>query len=242
MKSIAELIRNLTSVIELRVLAAWIAIATSIWIFLQLAGEVTEGDVDVLDRRLMFLLRVPGHPSEPIGPLWLQEAMRDVTALGGFTLIIAVTAASVLGLLMYNRRRHAAVLAGIVVGAELSSEVLKIFYDRARPELVFHAVRVYSQSFPSGHSTTAAATFFTFAVIVSTLETRRRGKLLALFLASLATIAVGISRVYFGVHWPSDVLAGWIVGASWAIGAWIALAGHRGTLAEPIVPQTLHVG
>ena len=224
---VARSMRSLVAVLEVRVLAIWIALATSVWLFLQLASEVSEGDLDTLDRKLLFLFRIPGQPGQPVGSLWLQEAMRDITALGGFTLLALISTAAVIGLLLYNKRRIAAVLAVAVIGAQLSSEFLKSFYDRARPDLVLHAVRVYSQSFPSGHSTTAAATYFTLAAIVATLETSRRGKILAFSLAAAITIAVGISRIYLGVHWPSDVLAGWIVGGGWALAAWLALSGFR---------------
>ncbi|MBV9418401.1 MAG: phosphatase PAP2 family protein [Alphaproteobacteria bacterium] len=217
-------LRSLAAIVEVRVLAGWVALGGTIWLFLQLAGEVTEGDTDALDRKLFFLMRVHGRPTEPIGPPWLQEAMRDVTALGGFTLVTTICVAGVVGLLLYKRFRHAVVLAGTTIGAQLSADMLKMFYDRARPDLVLHTVRVYSQSFPSGHSTTATATYFTIAVMVSTLDTQRRAKLFAFFLAGLVAFSVGVSRVYLGVHWPSDVIAGWTVGGSWALGAWMVLS------------------
>ena len=223
MKRLPNAVRNAIAIFETKALVLWLALVALVWLFFRVASEVSEKETDALDNKILFLLRAPGNPSVPVGPLWLQEAMRDITALGGFTLLTIIVIAAVTALLLHKRRLPAAVLTATVILAHLSSDVLKIFYDRARPDAALHAVRVYSQSFPSGHATMAATTFLTLAVIVSTLETSRRDKLVAFALAAAATIAVGFSRVYLGVHWPSDVLAGWIAGGSWALGAHIAL-------------------
>ena len=225
MKRLANAVRNVVNVFETRALVIWIALATAVWLFVELASEVSEKEADALDHKLLFLLRASGHPAEPFGPQWLQESMRDITALGGFTLLTLIVIAAVAGLLSHGKRRHAVVLAAIVIVAHLTSDGLKVFFDRARPDLALHAVRVYSQSFPSGHATMAATTFLTLAVIVSALATSRRDKQVAFALSAFATIAVGISRVYLGVHWPTDVLAGWIAGGAWAMVAHIAIRG-----------------
>ena len=121
--------------------------------------------------------------------------------------------------------------AGTVIAANISSEVLKQFYDRPRPDLVPHGSYVYSASFPSGHSTLAAATFLTLATVIASLEPRRATKALTYVVAVALTIMVGFSRVYLGVHWPSDVLGGWCLGAAWALAGWIVL--NRVTRTEP---------
>lgn len=149
--------------------------------------------------------------------------MRDITALGGFTVVTLLTIVATLLLVFHQRRREALIFVGTVILAYASSEVLKAFYDRDRPMIVAHGSIVYSQSFPSGHSTAAAATFLTLATVLASVESTRRTKALIYALAITAMVAVGVSRVYLGVHWPTDVLAGWALGATWALAAWIVL-------------------
>jgi undecaprenyl-diphosphatase len=208
---------------ETRVLLGVILAAGALWAFLNLGGEMTEGETAAFDRRLILALRTPGSLHDPIGSKTVEEAVRDITALGGTTLVTLVTVVAVLAFLFHKRRQHALVMAGAVLLAFVSSEVTKGLYHRARPDLVPHEVYVYSGSFPSGHSTLSAATYLTLAMLVASLETRRRTKALAYSLAGVLLVGVGFSRVYLGVHWPSDVLAGWCLGALWALAGWIAL-------------------
>lgn len=208
---------------EAKTLAVWIAVFGAPWLFFTVAEEVGEGETEALDRALILAFRNPADLADPIGPRWFEEAMRDVTALGGFTVLTITTIVAGLLLLFHDRRRQALIFVATVLLAQVSSEVLKAFYDRDRPSLVTHGSHVYSQSFPSGHSTLAAATFFTLAAILASLEARRRTKAVILTLAILFVVGVGISRVYLGVHWPSDVLGGWALGASWAFLAWVVL-------------------
>ncbi|HEX7943516.1 MAG TPA: phosphatase PAP2 family protein [Phenylobacterium sp.] len=214
---------------ETRVLLGVILAAGALWAFLDIGGEMAEGETAGMDRRLILLLRTPGDLNDPIGSKGVEEAVRDVTALGGTTLVTLVTVVAVLAFVFHKRLRHALVMAGAVLLAFVSSELTKGFYARPRPDLVPHEVYVYSGSFPSGHSTLSAATYLTLAVLVASLETRRRTKALAYGLAGVLLVAVGLSRVYLGVHWPSDVLAGWCLGATWAMAAWIALRSMGGT-------------
>lgn len=213
--------------IETRALLIWLAGAGAIWAFFNIAGEVMEGDADIVDQQLLLMLRRPSDLSDPIGPPWVEEAMRDITALGGFTFLTIATLVAVLLFSFHGKRRQAWILAGTVLAAQLSSEVLKTFYDRPRPSLVPHHSYVYTQSFPSGHSALAAAVFLTLATLIASVEKRPSSKILIYVLALLVTVGVGFSRVYLGVHWPSDVLAGWSLGATWAFGAWIVLEWMR---------------
>lgn len=215
--------RWLATRLEARALVAWIGCVGAVWAFLSVAEEVGEGETDAIDRALLLALRSPGDPNEPIGPRWFEEAMRDITALGGFTLLTVTVIVATLMLIFHDRRREAAVFAVTVILAQVSSEVLKAIYDRARPDLVTHGGYVYSQSFPSGHSTMAAVTFFTLATVVASVEARKRTKALIYGLAIAFVVLVGVSRVYLGVHWPTDVVGGWALGATWALAAWIAL-------------------
>ncbi len=218
-----ERLKTLLGKLETRTLVLLVALVGGPSLFVTIAGEVAEGETAALDRRLLLAFRSPGDPSDPLGPRWFEESMRDITALGGFTLVTLLTVVATLLLVFRQRRREALIFAVTVILAYASSEVLKAFYDRDRPMLVAHGAIVYSQSFPSGHSTAAAATFLTLATVLASFETRRRSKALIYALAITGMVAVGVSRVYLGVHWPTDVLAGWALGASWALAAWIAL-------------------
>jgi len=184
---------------------------------------VQEGETGTLDRQILLALRNPADPNDPIGPRTFEESMRDVTAIGGFTVLTLVTVVAVLAFLFHRRPRHAAVMAGTVILAQFCSEFLKQVYDRPRPDLVSHGSYVYSGSFPSGHSMLAAATYFTLAVLIASLEPRRATKVMTFVTAGLLVVGVGFSRVYLGVHWPTDVLGGWCLGAAWALLAWIVL-------------------
>lgn len=208
---------------EGRVLVGVVLATGALWAFLNIAGEMSDGETQALDRRLILLLRNPADSSDPIGSHNVEEAVRDVTALGGTTLVIVVTIVSALAFLFHKKRGHALVMAAAVLGAWGSSDLTKMFYGRLRPDLAPHEVYVYSASFPSGHSTMSAAAFLTLAMLVASLEPLRRSKALAYALAGLVVVGVGFSRVYLGVHWPSDVLAGWCLGALWALIGWVAL-------------------
>jgi undecaprenyl-diphosphatase len=209
--------------VETASLILWMLAAGAIWGFFNIGSEVGEGDTLVLDKRILLALRNPADPSDPIGPKGFQEAMRDVTALGGVTVLSLVTIVATLALLLHGKRRRAAIFAGIVVATQVSATFLKDIYDRPRPELVPHGSYVYSSSFPSGHSTLAAATYLTLATMIASLEPKPGTKALVYVVAGLVTVSVGFSRVYLGVHWPSDVLAGWTLGAAWALLGWISL-------------------
>jgi len=214
---------NLLRRIETRVLVLWIALAGAVWLFLSLADEVADGDTHAFDRSALLALRNPADVNDPLGSRTFEEAMRDITALGGFTVLTIVTVVGVLAFLFHGRWRHAAVLAGTVLLAQASSELTKSLYDRPRPDLVAHGSYVYSGSFPSGHSMLSAATYLTLAMLIASLETRRATKGLAYALAILLVLSIGISRVYLGVHWPSDVLGGWVLGAAYCLAGWVVL-------------------
>lgn len=215
----ASLLRRLES----RALVALFAAAGAGWAFLALGDEVLEGDTLALDRKILLAFRAPGNPADPVGSQSLQEAMRDVTALGGFTVLTLVTVVAAAAFLLHRKVRHALVLVVTVLVAQAGSEGLKGLYGRPRPDLVPHGVYVYSGSFPSGHSMLSAAVYLTLAALIASLEPRRGAKVLVFATAVLVMLAVGVSRIYLGVHWPSDVLAGWCAGAVLALFAWSVL-------------------
>ena len=209
-----------------------VAIGLLGWAFVALAGEVIEGDTVAFDRAILIALREPGNLADPIGPPWLEESARDVTALGGHVVLGFVTLATLAYLLLTRRRGAAGLVVGAIGGGMVLSALLKIGFDRPRPELVPHEVRVYTASFPSGHAMLSAATYLTLGALLARVHPERRLKLFFLSVAIVLTVFVGVSRVYLGVHWPSDVLAGWSGGAAWAAMCWYValLLQQRGTV------------
>ena len=209
--------------------------AVFLFAFAKIAEEMREGDTRDFDHFLLLAFRSKTGLFEPLGPAWLAEVMRDITALGSFTVLGLVTF-SVAGFLMLTRKRHA---AGIVVlsiaSGTLVSSLLKWLFARPRPDLVPHATMVYTQSFPSGHAMLSAVVYLTLGALLARTQAEPTVKAYLLLLAIALTLTVGISRVYLGVHWPTDVLAGWAVGACWALLWWVITIWlqSRGTVEPP---------
>ena len=205
---------------EVGAVVALLAVSLLGYGFFVLASEVGEGSTAALDRKILLSLRNPADLSDPIGPRWLEETMRDITGLGSVFTIVFVTAAAVAYLAMTGRRRIAAFVVAAIGGGELASTVLKLFYHRPRPDLVPHGMEVFTASFPSGHAMMSAIAYLTLAALVARVDRQRGVKVLVMLVGISMTLLVGFSRVYLGVHWPSDVLAGWCVGAAWAALCW----------------------
>jgi undecaprenyl-diphosphatase len=214
---------NLFSHYELHRLV-WLAfILIGCWGFIGLAEEVMEGETRALDKLLLLGLRNPADISDPIGPHWLEEVMRDFTALGGYAVLILWTVAVVGYLLLQRQAKTALLVIFAIGGGALLNNVLKLGFDRPRPDLVPHEVMVYTASFPSGHAMLSAIVYLTLGALLMRTEPKRRLKAYIFTLTVLLTFLVGISRVYLGVHWPTDVLAGWAAGATWALICWIVM-------------------
>ena len=228
----------LAPVMERTVLVALLLVAAGMWGFLELAEEVREGDALSLDRAILLALRNPADPLDPIGPVWLESAVRDVTALGG-TVVITIVTLSAAGFLLLSGKRGAALyVVAAIAGASLISFLIKAGVERPRPDLFPHGMPVYTASFPSGHATGAAATYLTLGALLARFQPQRRLKVYLLTLAVLLTLLIGLSRLYLGVHWPSDVLAGWTLGASWALLCWlVARQLQRSGAVEPAEPE-----
>lgn len=208
---------------EWPVLLILLIAAGSIWAFVELADEVIEGATDAFDRRILLTLRNAQDPTQPLGPAWFQEMMRDFTALGSTGVLVLVTAGAAGFLFLEGKRRAALAVILSVLGGMLISQLVKMGLDRPRPDLVPHATVVYTASFPSGHSMMATAVYLTLGALVARTRRIRRVKVFILVIAVLVSLLVGVSRVYLGVHWPTDVLAGWAVGAAWALLCWVAM-------------------
>ena len=170
--------------------------------------------------------------------MWLESAVRDVTALGG-TMIITMVTLVTAGYLVISGKRHMALLILVaILGAVLLSFAIKAGVERPRPELFPHGTPVYTASFPSGHATGSAATYLTLGALLARYQRDRRLKIYLMSVAVLLTLMIGLSRLYLGVHWPTDVLAGWTLGSCWALLCWTVARQLQSTGAvEPPEPE-----
>jgi undecaprenyl-diphosphatase len=221
---------------EASVLVSLLVAVSATWAFAAIADEVLEGDTMRFDEWALRALRRAADPAKPIGPDWLEEVGRDLTALGGMAVLTLITVA-VAGFLWLRRMFGAMwlVLAATLGGLVVSS-VLKNSFDRPRPNLVPHLSMVYTSSFPSGHSMLSATVYMTLGALLGRFVQPLRLKAYFLLVALVLTFLVGVSRVYVGVHYPTDVLAGWSAGLAWALLCWlVARALQRRGAVEPEV-------
>ncbi len=197
--------------------------AFALYVFIAIADGVVGSAPGALDRGILLALRNPADLSDPLGPAWLEEMMRDFTALGGTGVLTLLTLA-VLVFLMLIRKRHAALMVALsVAGGLLLSQMMKWGFDRPRPDLVPHGSYIYTKSFPSGHTMLAAVVYLTLGALLARTQPQVRVKVFLLVLAGVLTVLIGVSRIYLGVHWPTDVLGGWMLGAAWAALCWLVM-------------------
>ncbi|MGX5831645.1 phosphatase PAP2 family protein [Mesorhizobium sp. 43Arga] len=207
--------------IEFPVLLAGLIIAGGLWGFVELTEVARATAPHAFDTEILLAFRQVGQPGIPIGPSWLEGAMRDITSLGSASVLVLITTATILYLLLIRRPGTALLIFVAVAGGQVLSSLLKVGVDRPRPELVSHLVSVTSLSFPSGHAMLSAVTYLTLGSLAARFLHGRATKIYVLSLAVLTTVLVGVSRIYLGVHWPSDVLAGWCAGFAWAMLCWL---------------------
>ncbi len=207
--------------IEFPFLMAALTVTGGVWAFVELADEVIEGEARVFDRMVLMLFRSSADPQMLLGPPWFQEFCRDVTALGSIGVLVMTVLAVAVFLLLARRVRMALFVAVSSLGGVALGYGLKTAFDRPRPDLVPHAVEVMTASFPSGHAMMSAVVYLTLGALLARLLPERRLRIYVLGIALLLSTMIGLTRIYFGVHWPSDVIAGWAVGAAWAAGCWL---------------------
>jgi undecaprenyl-diphosphatase len=206
---------------EIAPLGALIGVALALLGFIEIADEVGEGEARWFDEGLLLGLRT-ADPADPIGPRWLEETVVELTALGGFGVLALVTLFVLGYLAMQKKWGDALLVLAAILGGTAISEGLKVGFARPRPDLVAHAVDVTSMSFPSGHAMLSAVTYLTLGALLARSQERKSLRVYVLSVAIVLTLIIGMSRVYLGVHWPTDVLAGWCLGAAWALLCWLA--------------------
>jgi undecaprenyl-diphosphatase len=221
------------------VLTSLLVLAMGFWVFLGLANLVSAGATRQVDEWMVRAVRHPDNPALPRGPQWLPEAVRDVTAMGSTTVLTMITAAAAGFLAMRRQYQALLLLLAAIGGGLLLNWLLKGFFDRPRPDLVPHLMLVRNPSFPSGHSLLSAVVYLTIGALLARLVEPLKFKIYILGVALAFSFLIGLSRIYLGVHYPSDVLAGWTVGLLWAIVCWLSArelqrrgAMERGVLAQ----------
>ena len=214
-----------------------LTIAALLFVFGFVALDVATRRPSGFDYYVIFALRKSAKEPVPIGPTWLQEAARDLTSLGSIIVLLIITFA-VAGYLFLAQKLGVAWLMLIaVLGGLALNNLLKFVFARPRPDVVSHATRVFTTSFPSGHATLSAITYLTIAALLARAYPLPLLDLYFISLAASLTVLIGLSRIYLGVHFPTDILGGWCIGTAWAIGCWVLMAWlQQGGQVEPPSP------
>lgn len=192
-------------------------ISLGLFLFVRLTGKMINGETSEFDREILLWFRNPLDLSEPVGPEVLEVIVRDITALGG-VMVLGLLSLAVFGYLWLRRQRAlAGFMLGSIVAGTLLNTLLKEVISRSRPDIVPHATDAALSSFPSGHAMMSTVVFLTLGALLSLSTDNRQVKLYILSWSILLPLMVGVSRLYLGVHWPTDILAGWIAGATWSL-------------------------
>jgi undecaprenyl-diphosphatase len=209
---------------ETSLLVSVLAVAALLLVFGCIVDKVMEGSTSNFDRYVVLAFRGGTDPSiGPIGPAWVVEMARDVTSLGSFVVLGMITLAVALYLLLTGGRAAALLVVVAVTGGIAINDILKIQFARPRPDLFVPAAKVFTASFPSGHATLSAITYLTLAALLAKMSASRRLRYYFMALAVTLTTLIGVSRVYLGVHYPTDILAGWCIGSAWALMCWAVM-------------------
>jgi undecaprenyl-diphosphatase len=193
-----------------------LAVAALCWVgFAAIVWMVDNGHSEAIDRLGLVFWR-SGADLHPAGPAWLLEGVRDVTSLGGVLLRNLLALGAVVALLFLRLRREALLLALTIALGWIVDWAIKVMVGRPRPTIVPHLTEAGGNSFPSGHSFNSAVVFIAVALAFATLSARGSVRLTVIGAALILSLAVAWSRVWLGVHFPSDVAAGWLGGTGWA--------------------------
>ena len=206
--------------IDIAPLAALFCAAICALGFAFVAYAVFGGGTAGFDRDVLLALRASENVANPIGPPWVEEAARDLTALGSNTVLGIAVLAGVLYLFLAGRLNAVLMLMVAIAGGVLLVGALKVGFARPRPDIVPPLARTFTMSFPSSHAAVSAAVYLTLGAVFARIAAARIVKMYIVALAVGLTLIVGVSRVYLGLHYPSDVLAGWCIGAAWAMLCW----------------------
>jgi undecaprenyl-diphosphatase len=198
------------------VLVAGLIVVAGVFGFVELMHVANAAAPPAFDTRILLAFREAGHPEMPLGPHWLKGAVRDITSLGSATVVFLLAAVVAIHLALSRSTSAGLFVVFAVAGGQVLSSLLKLLVERPRPEIVPHLTEVSTLSFPSGHAMMSAVTYLTLGLLAARFLPRRAAKIYVVALAVMLTFLIGVSRLYLGVHWPSDVMAGWCAGFAWA--------------------------
>lgn len=199
----------------------WTVSLAGFAVFALVAFAVTQGWTAEFDRSVLLALRDSADTSDAWGPAWFEEIAAELTALGGYPILVTVSITVLTVLILLRHHAAAVFLALALTGGTALSTGLKQVFSRARPDLVDHLDRTFTASFPSGHATVSMLAYLTLAAVAVRFVPRHAVRVFLPTAAIVLAVIIGASRVYLGVHWPSDVLAGWALGIGWASLCWL---------------------
>ncbi len=219
---------------EVVIVAALAIIAAAVLTFAGIADEMSEGEAHAFDMAVLQALHPDAaNPSDPVGPQWLDHAAADLTALGSVSVLAALTLGAAGFLALYRRWIEAGISAVAFGGGLTISQALKSIFGRERPPEVYRAAEILNASFPSGHALLSAVVFLTLGAMLAQGAKGRAARIYVMGVAIALTLLVGMTRVYLGVHWATDVLGGWTMGAAWATACWLAERRLKAWLPQP---------
>ena len=225
---------------ELAALAAMIVAAGGLLAFLEIADEMEDEEGRSVDWQVLDILRPSANPHDPWGPPWIEHAMLDLTSFGGVANLAVIAVAAVIFLLIQRRAASALLLMVSLGGGLALSETIKALFGRDRPPIAYRAMETLNASFPSGHALLSTVTYLTLGALLAQAMQRKRLRVFVFGVAVFLALIVGLSRIYLGVHWTTDVLAGWSLGAAWAMVCWLAAWAVKRWLAHYRMKTTPH--
>ncbi len=192
-------------------IAWWLGAAALVFaIFIKITSELLEHELSGLDRAILLAVAKARTP-------WLTVMAVDLTALGSVTLVVLISTVALCVLLLLKDRMGALQLVAASLGAGILTSAVKNFIDRPRPEVVTQLIQVSGFSYPSGHSLAAASLYLTVAILVCRHLQKIGHQIAILMMTAAIILLVGTSRIYLGVHYPSDVVSGILLGTAWAL-------------------------
>lgn len=204
---------------EIAAVSALFIVALGVVAFVNVADETMEGEGQAFDQAVLSWMQPTA--GDPRGPWWLKEAAADLTSLGGISVLTLFAVIAIAFLLIQRKRLSALLLVLGLAGGVVLSEGLKALFERQRPPAAFQAVDTLNASFPSGHALLSTVFYLTLGVMLTRAFPRTHVKAFVLGAAMSVALIIGMTRVYLGAHWASDVLAGWCAGAAWAMILWL---------------------
>jgi undecaprenyl-diphosphatase len=208
---------------EREIVILLVGVAACLLLFRQIAEIVEEGRANAFDLRVLHTLRPVGLPHDSLGWIWANIGASDLSAMGSIsvlTYIVVLVSGLFLGL---KRWREAALLFLASAGGLIMTVGLQDLFNRPRPPLTLEEAAGLNASFPSGHALLSATVYLTLGTLIGHFADRRFVRFYALGAAVVLTVIIGVSRIFLGMHWCTDVLAGWCIGLGWAL-TWRAIA------------------